>query len=92
MTDTRFATLPLSASDRAMLQDAYDAVSAVSDGWEFLRTYEPTNGFMFSSHPTLDAINAAMTYDGHSGASYGWTMRAMEFIAKKGWDAYCAMF
>jgi hypothetical protein len=23
----------------------------------------------------------------HSGASYGWTMRQMESIAKNGWDA-----
>jgi hypothetical protein len=30
-----------------------------------------------------------MKFQGHSGASFGMTMRVMELIAKKGWDAYC---
>jgi hypothetical protein len=27
-------------------------------------------------------------YPGHSGGSYGCTMRILEFIAKQGWEAY----
>ena len=30
----------------------------------------------------------AKGYPGHSGGSYGYTMRVLEFIAKEGWDAY----
>jgi hypothetical protein len=45
-------------------------------------------GFMFSDAPELRDIDLHMKYDGHSGASYGWTMRNMEHIAKNGWDSY----
>lgn len=39
---------------------------------------------------TIKQINAAVSnaYGGHSGASYGYTMRVLERIAKDGWDAY----
>jgi hypothetical protein len=33
-----------------------------------------------------DAVLAAD--GGHSGSSYGWTMRQIEYIAKNGWDAF----
>lgn len=45
-------------------------------------------GFMFSDAAELRDIDREMKYDGHSGASYGMTMRVMEFIAKNGWDGY----
>ena len=47
-------------------------------------------GFMMLDSPELKDINIHMEYDGHSGSSYGWTMRQMESIAKKGWTAYVA--
>ena len=84
----RFATLPLTSDEKMMLQDAYDSVESVPNGWEFLRTYNPPHGFMFSSHPTLTSIQMAMKYDGHSGLTYGRTMRSIEYIAKYGWEAY----
>ena len=49
--------------------------------------------FMFDSHPepavasAIESINKKLD-SGHSGASYGWTMRNMESIAKKGWEVY----
>lgn len=70
--------------EREMLTDAYQAITAC-DLWEWMKHYKPDKGFMWSSHPNLDRINAAMKYDGHSGCSYGWTMRTMENIAKLGW-------
>jgi hypothetical protein len=76
-----------------MLVDAYIAISKVPGGWEYLArpTVPAGDSFMFGPEtPTMKAINDAMTFTGHSGASYGMTMRAMEFIAKKGWDAYVA--
>lgn len=49
--------------------------------------------FMFDTHPdnfvatTIEAINKKLD-GGHSGSSYGWTMRNMESIAKKGWEVF----
>ena len=82
--DTIYETLEVT-----LLRDAYTAVTKC-ELWEWLKTYSPEEGrgFMFSSHPNLDRINNEMTYTGHSGASYGWTMRVIENIAKKGWDAH----
>jgi hypothetical protein len=76
-----------------MLKSAYDAICSVDNGWRFLKDYVPeaNKGFMFSTPPPkLEEINEAINdrYDGHSGASYGWTMRHMESIAKNGWDDY----
>ena len=42
---------------------------------------------MFSNHPLISTITDKMEYKGHSGASFGMTMRVMEHIAKHGWDS-----
>jgi hypothetical protein len=75
--------------DADMLQDADNAITA-TNLWDWLREYSPDKktGFMFSDHPNLSTINSAMKFDGHSGASYGWTMRQMEYIAKNGWESF----
>jgi hypothetical protein len=72
-----------------MLQDADNAISQC-DLWSWLRDYTPEDdkGFMLSSHPNLERISSAMKYGGHSGSSYGWTMRQMEYIAKHGWTLF----
>lgn len=88
-----FDSLNLPKWDREMIQSAFEAVSSVEGGWDFLRSYEPPadKGFMFSN-PTgkrLEIDEAIEKgYPGHSGGSYGCTMRVLEFIAKKGWEAY----
>jgi hypothetical protein len=79
----------------SMLDDAYKAVNSTPSGWEVLKRPDVpgSNGFMFSEFKdplvkkTMDAINQKID-SGHSGASYGWTMRNMESIAKKGWEVY----
>jgi hypothetical protein len=79
--------------DREMIRSGFEAVESVEGGWEFLRTYTPPvdQGFMFSL-PTgkrLEIDEAISNrYPGHSGASYGCTMRVLEMIAKQGWDVY----
>lgn len=72
-----------------MLSDAYDAITK-AEMWEYMRlpSTPGKDGFMFSPAIELAAINAEMTYQGHSGASYAWTMRHMESIAKGGWTAW----
>ena len=84
-----FKSLKLSDWDRTMLEDAYQAVTKANK-WGFLRRTDVPGdgGFMFTNWPSMRDIETFMTYEGHSGASYGMTMRVMEFIAKHGWDAY----
>jgi hypothetical protein len=81
-----------SAHECAMLKDAHNAIT-LCELWDWLRTFHPKSGegFMFTTHPNLNTINEAMTYQGHSGASYGWTMRQMESIAKRGWEEHKTM-
>ena len=75
--------------DAEMLQDMDNTITKLKL-WDWMKTYEPEDGkgFMFSNHPNLDLIRNNMTYTGHSGSSYGWTMRTIELIAKKGWDDF----
>jgi len=88
-----FDGLNLPQWDREMIESGFQAVESVEGGWEFLRTYTPPEdqGFMFSL-PTgkrLEIDEAISNrYGGHSGGSYGCTMRALEYIAKKGWDTW----
>ena len=81
----------MSENDKLMVQAGIDAVTG-AEMWDWLKTYEPDEGkgFMYSDHPNLDKINSRMykLYNGHSGSSYGWTMRQLQFIAKNGFNAY----
>lgn len=63
------------------------------DGWLYLHRYTPPSGqgFMFSDDKTVMDIQRYMTV-GHSGSSYGHTMRQIEFIAKYGLPKYKAMY
>jgi hypothetical protein len=78
-------------NEKKMVQAGIDAVTG-AEMWDWMKSYEPEEGkgFMYSDHPNLDKINSRMhkLYDGHSGSSYGWTMRQLEFIAKNGFTAY----
>jgi hypothetical protein len=88
-----FDGLNLPQWDREMIQSGFEAVSSVEGGWDFLRSYQPPSdkGFMFSP-PTGKRVEIeeaiSIRYPGHSGASYGSTMRVLEFIAKNGWNMY----
>lgn len=86
MSDFSFIKDTLS---RSMVEDGFKAVTSVDGGWDFLKTFVPeeNKGFMFSNHPILDKISNKME-TGHSGSSYGWTMRQLEVIAKQGMDFY----
>jgi hypothetical protein len=87
----RFLSLGFSDHESRMLADAYDAVTK-SDMWEYLRlpTTPGKEGFMFCHDIELAAIASEMKYQGHSGASYAWTLRQMEAIAKGGWESYAS--
>lgn len=86
------------AMDKEMFTDAYNSINKVPGGWAYLKDPDSVGdgGFMFSqysSRPDIRAqidneINKTESGQGHSGCSYGLTMRAMESIAKRGWLAF----
>jgi hypothetical protein len=66
---------------------------------EFLRTYTPPSdkGFVWTPKHQKpahlkDIEDRVGNSDGHSGTSFGWTMRALEAIAKEGWVTYYQKF
>ena len=71
-----------------MFEDAYKAIDSVWAGWDFVAADPGEGGFMFSSDPMSHAIQKGMKYEGHSGASYGITMRKMQRLARIGWEAF----
>ena len=80
-----FASIGYNEADSAMLQDAHRACTRAG-AWSWLETFNEES-FMFSNHPLISTITDKMEYKGHSGASFGMTMRVMEHIAKHGWDS-----
>ena len=63
--------------------------------WKHLSQYSPPSdrGFMFSyGADRIVTLVGDNMKTGHSGASMGWTMRNIEFIAKNGLPAHRARF
>jgi len=79
--------------NRALYKNMHHAISQ-TELWEWMQCFEPEEGkgFMFSSAPELDRIQAKMAEDpvsgNHSGSSYGSMMRSMQYIAKNGYDKF----
>jgi hypothetical protein len=78
----------------SMIRDGMRAIiktedSLNTDVWKFLREYSPPEGqgFMFCGNEIVSKIGSFME-SGHSGTSFGWTMRNLEFIAKNGIDQF----
>ena len=76
--------------DKEMIKDGIVAIIKASDQldidmWTYMNEYSPAanQGFMFSDDPNIQIICQKME-TGHSGTSYGWTMRYLERIAKHG--------
>jgi len=100
MSDPRLA-VDLSRLDGLFDYNVLDGIEAVikttqqreSCMWSFLRDNPPsdTTGYMFSNNPEFGAIMNNMQV-GHSGGSYAWTMRNLQFIATNGMDAYIAAY
>lgn len=79
----------LDAHTRVMLDDAYKAIT-MAELWELMKEDPGTGGYTFSTNPAYAKID--LQYDGHTGSSYGWTMRAMQFLAKNGWSVFYQTF
>lgn len=73
--------------DEAMLSEAYEIITRL-ELWQWLSTFDPGDGgFMFSDDPNVTKIGEESKM-GHSGASFGFTMRNMQMIAWEGWETY----
>jgi hypothetical protein len=73
---------------RLMLANAWQAIN-ITETWNFVK--QPIESFMFSNDPRTKIIAEKMEelgYYGHSGASYGFTMRIMQYIANHGEKKY----
>jgi hypothetical protein len=73
-------------ADADMLADMWAAVTK-ADAWDFVRGDPGDGGFMFSGHNKISAIMSHSKV-GHSGASMAITLRAIQAIARDGWDAF----
>ena len=92
ITDAEFNTISDEHS-RFMLKNAHQAIT-LSEHWHFMKTFSEQS-FMFSDSSAVSTIMNKMSqlgYDGHSGCSFGWTMRHMEFLAKNGKQAFLQQF
>jgi len=73
-----------STHTKEMLANAWQAIN-LTETWDFVRM--PIESFMLSRDDKIWVITAKMKelgYYGHSGFSFGWTMRQMQFIAQHG--------
>jgi hypothetical protein len=80
-------------NNRVMLKNAHQAITS-TEYWDYMRTFNEQS-FMFSNNPAISKIMTKMSelgYDGHSGCSFAWTMRQMEFLAKNGKQAFLQQF
>jgi len=85
-----FASLGFGEHECLYLTDVYETVDKL-DLWEELKTYSPEEGkgFMFSQAQIISKISSNIKLlDEHTGASYAWTLRQIEYIAKNGWEQY----
>jgi hypothetical protein len=94
MDDSRLSEFDIDCNVR----DGIEAVIKTTQqrescAWTYLRDNPPdeSRGYMFTNNPVFNAIMNNMQV-GHSGTSYGWTMRNLEYIAMNGMDAYVAEF
>ena len=75
-------------NSREMLTNAWRSINQ-TELWNYMRKEQ--DSFMFSNDPEIHIIINKMSelgYDGHSGSSFGWTMRQMQYIAKNGEQQY----
>ena len=73
-----------SKHEKDMLTNAFQAITE-TNLWDFMG--KDIHSYMFSSEKEVKKIGNKMIelgYGLHSGASFGWTMRAMQFLAQNG--------
>jgi hypothetical protein len=83
-----YISLGYTQDEQEMLQDAYQAIEK-ANMWEYMKG-EPRGGggYTFTDDEELRAINRNLEYYGHTGFSFGWTMRTMQTLARKGEEKF----
>jgi hypothetical protein len=77
---------------RDMLVNAWQAISQ-TNLWDFVA--QDIDSFMWSNDPCIEVISEKMGelgYNGHSGTSFGSTMRSMQYLAKHGENKFKELF
>ena len=77
---------------RVMLENAYTAIS-LTEMWQYMK--KNVESYMLCNDNELKVISGKMEelgYHGHSGASFGITMRNMQFIALHGMEEHKKMW
>ena len=75
-------------SCREMFLNAYQAIQ-LTETWDFMK--QDINSYMWDKNPEIRIISNKMSelgYNYHSGSSFGFTMREMQFIAQNGLEAH----
>jgi len=76
---------------RKLIINGFQAVTR-TEMWEFMKKDPGEVGYMFSNRPEISIISNMMDKceypPGHSGASFGCTMRHLQYIARYGQEAY----
>ena len=78
-------------STKEMLSNAWQAIT-MTENWNFVK--KPIESFSWSNDPRINIISNKMVelgYNEHSGSSFGYTMRAMQYIAQNGEEKYKEM-
>lgn len=74
---------------RNIYSTAFDAITQL-ELWPFMKNFNEKS-FMFSSSPEIQRIYnqiKLLGYTGHSGSSFGFIMREMEYIGKHGLNKF----
>jgi hypothetical protein len=73
------------SDERIMYETAFNSITQL-ELWDYLKNFD-TQSFMFSNNEEIQRIYnkiEELGYTGHSGSSFGFIMRSMEYIAKNG--------
>ena len=77
---------------RKMCENAWQAIN-LTENWDFV--VKPIESFTWSFDKRIDIISDKMVelgYNGHSGTSFGCTMRNMQFLAQNGIEKFKQLF
>ncbi len=77
--------------NRAFLISCANAVSRC-ELWKWFNDFDSSKNFMFSTGQEIDLLRVELSKDeiniNHSGASFGFVLRQIEYIAKHGYNMY----
>ena len=77
-------------SDRIAYAELYRAVTK-AEAWDWLKEDPGSGGFMFNTANNMERIHKHLDdKTAHSGASFAFCLRQMQYIARKGWNEWVA--